>query len=291
MNTLWLQNPPVQHFAILLGAGIYAAGLNLFVLPLHLYSGGAVGLAQLMELAVRTLLPLSSGQINLYGILYFLINLPPLILAWQHLGRMFLLKTIEGIAAISFFMAVIPVSSTPVLGETIACVLIGGCIAGCGIGILLTAGGSGGGLDIIGVLAARTFPQFSVGKLTICFNAILFVVYLLLFDPATALYSLLFMIFYSMLLDRTHYQNINVRLMIFTKKDGLDWNIMKKTARGVTEWTGLGAYTGESTHILITIISKYEINAFLEIIHSIDPSAFVIQDDGVTVFGNFEKRL
>lgn len=291
MNTLWLRHRPIQHLMVLAGAGIYAAGLNLFVLPLQLYSGGVPGLAQLLELAVEAVLPAILSGINLYGVLYFLLNIPPLVLAWRNLGRMFLVKTMEGIAAISFFMAAIPVSPVPILEEAIASVLVGGVIAGCGIGMLLTAGGSGGGLDVIGVLAARTLPQFSVGKLTIYFNAVLFVAYLLLFDISTALYSLIFMVFYSMFLDRTHYQNINVRLMIFTKKSGLDWDIMKKTARGVTEWRGVGAYTGEPTNILVTIINKYEIATFMEIIHSIDPSAFVIRDDGVAVSGNFEKRL
>lgn len=237
------------------------------------------------------LFPSAPSNINLYGIFYFFLNLPLLILAWQHLGRMFLVKTIEGIAAISLFMAVIPIFPVPLLEETIASILVGGVVAGCGIGRLLTAGGSGGGLDVIGVLAARTLPQFSVGKLTTYFNAMLFIAYLLLFDISIALYSLIFMVVYSMFLDRTHYQNINVRLMIFTKKSGLDRAIMKKTARGVTEWKGTGAYTGEPTNILVTIINKYEIAIFLEIIHSIDPSAFVIRDDGVAVSGNFEKRL
>ena len=291
MNTLWLRHRPIQLLAVLAGAGIYAAGLNLFVLPLQLYSGGVPGLAQLLELAVEALFSGVSSGINLYGVLYFLLNIPPLALAWRYLGRIFLVKTVEGVVAISFFMAVIPVPVNPILGETIASVLIGGVIAGCGIGVLLTAGGSGGGLDIIGVLAARTLPQFSVGKLTVYCNVALFIAYLLLLDISTALYSLIFMVFYSMFLDRTHYQNINVRLMIFTKKSGVDWDIMKKTARGVTEWKGVGAYTGEPTNVLVTIINKYEIATFLEIIHSTDPSAFIIRDDGVAVSGNFEKRL
>lgn len=291
MNTLWLRHRPIQHLMVLAGAGIYAAGLNLFVLPLQLYSGGVPGLAQLLELAAETVLPTLPAGINLYGVLYFFLNIPPLVLAWRYLGRMFLIKTVEGIAAISFFMALIPVSPVPILEEAIASVLVGGVIAGCGIGVLLTAGGSGGGLDVIGVLVSRTVPQFSVGKLTIYFNAVLFIVYLLLFDISTALYSLIFMVFYSVFLDHTHYQNINVRLMIFTKKSGIDWDIMRKTARGVTEWRGMGAYTGEPTNILVTVINKYEVGTFLEIIYAIDPAAFVIQDDGVLVAGNFEKRL
>ena len=291
MNTEFLQRQPVQHLMILAGSALYAAGMNLFILPLHLYSGGAVGLAQLLELALKTQFPSLSSRVNWYGILYFLINVPPLLCAWKYMGRRFLLKTAEGILFISALMALLPVPAVPILEETLASALLGGVISGCGIGWVLTAGGSGGGLDVIGVLAARSLPQFSVGKLSILFNAALFSVYLLLFNISVALYSLLFMVFYSISLDRTHFQNINVRLMIFTKKSGIDWDIMKQTARGVTEWRGIGAYTGEPENILVTVINKYEIGIFLDIIHRTDPNAFVIRDDGVAVSGNFEKRL
>lgn len=276
---------------ILAGSALYAAGMNLFILPLHLYSGGAVGLAQLLELALKAVLTSSSGKVNWYGILYFLINIPPLLCAWKYMGKNFLVRTIEGILFISAFMAFLPVPAAPVLNETLASALMGGVISGCGIGWVLTAGGSGGGLDVIGILAARSLPHFSVGKLSILFNGALFAVYVLLFDVSIALYSLIFMVFYSISLDRTHFQNINVRLMIFTKKNGIDLDILRKTARGVTEWQGIGAYTGEPENILVTVINKYEIGTFLDIIHQTDPNAFVIRDDGVAVSGNFEKRL
>ena len=37
-------------------------------------------------------------------------------------------------------------------------------------------------------------------------------------------------------LDRTHYQNINMTAMIFTKNQEIQEAIMKETGRGVTYW-------------------------------------------------------
>ena len=102
---------------------------------------------------------------------------------------------------------------------------------------------------------------------------------------------LLYLAFFTIALDRAHYQNINLRLMVFTKKAGLDRTIIDKTGRGVTEWTGIGAFTNKQTHILITCINKYEYNTFLDLIHTIDPQAFIISDENVRINGNFEKRL
>ena len=92
-------------------------------------------------------------------------------------------------------------------------------------------------------------------------------------------------------LDRTHYQNINMTAMIFTKNQEIQEAIMKETGRGVTYWDGAGAYTKTQTRILVTVINKYEEHQIRRIVASFDPNAFVIFNEGPTVSGNFEKRL
>ena len=113
----------------------------------------------------------------------------------------------------------------------------------------------------------------------------------MLFVIQVVLYSLIYMVFFTILLDKTHYQNINVRLMIFTKKPDIDHEILTRTGRGVTEWKGVGAYTQEETRVLVTCINKYELSEFMDIIRHMDPKAFVVVDEGVYVTGNFEKRI
>ena len=97
--------------------------------------------------------------------------------------------------------------------------------------------------------------------------------------------------FYSLIIDKIHYQNINTTAMIFTKKKCIDDRIMKEMHRGVTQWQGKGAYTNEDSLILVTVISKYEISQLKKIVKEIDPKAFIIFNDGMDVTGNFEKRL
>lgn len=170
--------------------------------------------------------------------------------------------------------------------------MIAGIITGFGVGLLLVAGGSGGGVDVIGMWAARKFKNASVGKISLYVNVVVYASLLLMFDIEIVIYSLIYMVFFTLMMDRVHYQNITVRLMIFTKQEGIDQKILKQTGRGVTEWTGVGAYTKEETKIMICCINKFETAEFVEIIHSIDPKAFVIADEGVSVMsGNFEKRL
>lgn len=273
---------------ILLGGFLYALGLNQFVVPYQLFSGGVPGLAQLLSIPLGKLL--GSG-FNVSGLVYWVLNLPLLYLAWKDLGKSFFFRTLLGSGSISLFMSLLPVPAVPLLEEELVSVVLGGLISGAGIGVILILGGCGGGTDILGVWAARRFRGMSVGKLSMGLNVVLYCFLLLYFDLETFVYSLIFMLFFSFALDKTHYQNINVRLMIFTKTDGIDREILSRTGRGVTEWGGIGAFTHEGTHVLITCINKYEYNMFLELVHTIDPAAFVIADENVRISGNFEKRL
>ena len=273
---------------ILLGGFLYALGLNQFVVPYQLFSGGVPGLAQLLSIPLGKLL--GSG-FNVSGLVYWVLNLPLLYLAWKDLGKSFFFRTLLGSGSISLFMSLLPVPAVPLLEEELVSVVLGGLISGAGIGVILILGGCGGGTDILGVWAARRFRGMSVGKLSMGLNVVLYCFLLLHFDLETFVYSLIFMLFFSFALDKTHYQNINVRLMIFTKTDGIDREILSRTGRGVTEWGGIGAFTHEGTHVLITCINKYEYNMFLELVHTIDPAAFVIADENVRISGNFEKRL
>ena len=271
------------------GSLLYALGMNLFLTPLNLFSGGGVGLAQLITLFLENLIDV--GNLNLYGIVYLLINIPLLFLAYFQLGRKFFIKTLIGSGAISLFITMVPTLAVPIVDDYLTSVLIGGIAAGAGVGLILIAGGSGGGIDVVAMWAAKKFRNASVGKISLYFNVLLYAVMLFMFDAQTVIYSLIYTVIFTLILDKTHYQNINVRVMIFTKKDGIDKAINEQTRRGVTKWDGCGAYTKESTHVLVSCINKYEVNEMMEMIQAIDPQAFVIVDENVIVNGNFEKRL
>lgn len=285
------KNHLLQVARVLAGCCIFAAGLNLFVIPAGLYSGGVVGLTQLIDHAWRCSAPGAALAANLYGVFYFLLNVPVLIIAWTKLGKAFLLKTLAGTAGISLFTALIPQAGAPLVTDTAAAIMIGGVVTGLGVGVMLTAGGSGGGVEVIGIWLSKRYPDFSVGKLVGGFNAALFLAYFFLFDHETVIYSVLYMAVYAFALDRAYYQNINARVMIFTKRPGLDDVLLTRTGRGVTEWDGCGAFTKADSHILVTIINKYGIDEVVKLIHGVDPDAFVVIDEGIRVYGNFQRRL
>ena len=292
LNTA-MHRPRLRMLACILGELIAAFSLNYFIVPLGLYSGGSKGVCQLIRTLLQIWGGLSFGDYDIAGILYFLSNIPILLYARGILGRKFVLKTVVCTMAFSLFYSVIPAPSTMVVNDTLTACLLGGILTGVGSGLVLTCGGSGGGLDVIGLCLSKKGSRFTVGRFSMTFNAFLYALCLILFTPETAIYSVIYNFASAMVVDKAHQQNISVQALIFTRAGERELGrvIMDELGRGVTWWEGVGAYTGENVHVLCVCLSKYEIEELFHTVHEMDPHAFITLQEGVRIYGNFQKKL
>lgn len=292
LNTA-VHRPGLRMLACILGEWIAAFSLNYFIVPLGLYSGGGIGVCQLIRTLLQTWAGLSFDGYDIAGILYFLINIPILLYARRILGQKFVLKTVICTVAFSLFYSVIPTPSAMLVNDTLTACLLGGILSGIGSGLVLTCGGSGGGLDVIGLCLSKRGSRFTVGRFSMTFNAFLYAICLILFRPEVAIYSVIYNFAAAMVVDKAHQQNISVQALIFTRagEQELGRAIMDQMGRGVTWWEGVGAYTGENVHILCVCLSKYEIEELFHTVHAMDPHAFITLQEGVRIDGNFQKKL
>lgn len=271
---------------------IYAMGVNLMINPIHLYSSGFTGISQLVRLFLLEVLHVPQiGNLDYMGIIYFLLNLPLFLLAYKVMGKQFCITTLGSIAMASAFLAIVPVPKVPIVEDRILAAVVGGIGSGVGAGLLLRAGTSQGGQDIIGICMAKTHPNFKVGIIGIIISLFIYGVCLFIYDIPTVLYSIVFSVVTGVCIDKVHTQNIKQQCMIFTKKPGLSKHIIEDLGRGVTAWDGEGVYTGEDTYVLVTVISKYEEHHLRDLIAEHDPHAFMIISDNTRVVGNFVKRF
>ncbi|MCI9648150.1 YitT family protein [Oscillibacter sp.] len=288
-----LHNRWLRLVAAVAGELICAVGVRLFIVPLNLYSGGLMGVCQLFRTLMQTYLDLDFGTGDIAGILYFALNIPILLFAYKTLGKHLVFKTLVCTLSYSLFYSVVPTPAVPIVDDYLTACLLGGILNGIGCGIALTCGGSGGGLDIVGLCLSKRGSRFTVGKFSLTFNVFLYAACLFLFQPEIAIYSVIYNYFSAMVLDRMHQQNVSVEALIFTRddQDKLARFIIEKLGRGVTYWNGVGAYTGTDLHVLCVCLSKYEIEELLHTVHTIDPHAFVTVQEGVRVHGNFQRKL
>lgn len=274
-----------------LGTFVYSAGVNLFVVPANLYTSGVLGICQLIRTLLVDYLRLPFHGFDFSGVIYYMVCIPMLLISMKKVGKRFFLKTIIAITSMTVFLAVIP--SVPVVHDRITSCVIGGIVAGGGVGITLRMGCTTGGVDLLGILITQKKKDFSVGKINLIVNGILYGTSLFLFDVEIVIYSLVFAAVYAMSMDKVHIQNINVEAKIVTKIDteNIEREVFAELGRGLTKWTSQGAYTQEESHVLFVLLSKYEVNQLKMIVRKYDPNAFVVINEGVFVDGNFLKKL
>lgn len=279
---------------IIIGSVVYAVGFNMFLAPLNLCAGGFMGLAQLIDIFIRDGLNLHLGSIELPGILYYLLNIPWMVVAYRSMRKRFVFKTVFAITSFSSLLTLLPIMSKPILEDTIANALVAGLMCGTGIGIVLRMGASDGGVDLLGMIIIQKKGRFSIGKINLLGNIILYLICLFVYDLPSVIYSLVYVVVSSFTIDKVHVQNINVLVHIVTQMNDpqkLEIEIMGQLERGITRWQGIGAYTGAKETILMIVVNKYEIRRLRAIVQEIDPKAFVLIEEGVDVVGNFLKKL
>lgn len=287
-----LHNRWIRLAVGILGTFINAFGVNYFIVPMGLFSGGILGVSQLLRTLIARSVALPAG-VDLAGVLYLLLNVPLILLAWRGLGKVFVVRTLICTVSSSFFYSVLTAPTTPILEERLASCLVGGIIGGFGLGLTLTCGCSSGGLDILGLWLTKRGSRFTVGRFSIGFNAILYSICALTIDLPTALYSVIYNVFSSICVDRAHQQGITVQLLIFTRDEDpeLPQHIMQRLNRGVTYWEGMGAYTGKPIRVMCVCVSKYEVDELRHIVRELDPHAFFIVQEGVRIEGNFIRKI
>ncbi len=277
----------------LLGILAFCIGVNWFIVPIGLYNGGFVGIGQVVRTALIEYAHMDFGDIDIAGFIYFACNVPLFFLAYKSLGKMFFVKTVICVVVQTFLLSLLKSPEVPIIEDRLAACLIGGIIAGWGVGLTLKNGGSGGGQDILGVYCTKKLKNFSVGKLSLIINAGVYGACALMFDLTVVIYSLIYTAILSMVIDQTHSQNITVEVTIYTKTKSQEIreNILEVLGRGCTYWEATGNFTDSNTTIITTIISKYEVTQLMRNVHLIDPNAFVVVKDNVHVDGYFIKRL
>lgn len=283
-------NSTKKRLLAITGTLIFAIGMNIFIVPLGLYSSGFVGLSQLIRTLIVNLFHLK-GNIDIAGISYYIINIPLFFLAYKKIGKSFFWNSILCVSSMTFFLTIIQAPSQPLIEDTLTAALIGGMVCGFGTALTLSNGGSGGGQDILGMYLIGINPVFSVGKIGILINIFVFGCCAVMYDISIVIYSLIFSVIYSVVTDKCHSQNINTQVLIFTHQEEAVVSFIHSMHHSATLWDGKGAYSKKDVSIVFTVVSKYEANLLKKRLEQVEPDAFAIFGDNVSVLGNYEKHL
>jgi len=262
----------------LIGGGsiIYVFGLNGVLVPQGFLNGGLVGIVML----VHYLFPVMG-----IGMLYFLLNIPLVVLGWKHISRTFMLYSIVGIFIFSLVTAVVypPVFT---IDDPILAALLAGVFCGVGGGLILRSMGSAGGLDILSVYLNKKFG-FRIGTIFFGVNTLVLMAGAFFYNLNLTLYSIVFLFTHGKVMDAiiTGFNRRKSLLVISDKARHIADAMLERKGRGVTFLNGEGAFTGKEKKIIFSITSIVELPKTKEMILSLDPDAFIVVNDTLEVLG------
>ncbi len=262
---------------IAFGNFLLAVSVQYFILPFNILTGGVAGVA----VALAPFIPVSQQ------IIIDVLVVGLFLLGWIVLGKEFAIKTFLSSILYPIFVSILgffpyTLDITPLLAS-----IYSGVIAGFGIGIVLREGASTGGMDIP-PLILNYYTGIETSKFILLTDALTCVLGLLNYPIESLLNGLISVFLTSIVIAKIEVahgsESLSVQI-ISSKWEEINKEVLKKLNRGVSIVDVRGGYTMETHKMLMVIIDKREYSTLLDILDTIDKSAFVITNPVQSVHG------
>ena len=275
---------------VIFGSILFCCAINYFVVPNNLYTGGVLGLSQLIRSILIDIFNIKT-KFDFSGIIYYLINIPLFMLAYKSIGKTFFFRTLFAVSIQAIMLSFIP--NKLLVEDTLTNVFVGGLLGGVGVGMILSCGASTGGTDIIGLALAKRNNNFSVGKLGLIVNFVIYVIAGLRYGLEIMIYSIIYSAVDSLMVDKMHEQNICSTAFIFCKENPKIINdfITNELNRDFTYWYAKGGYDDSRTYIIYTVLTKYELIKLERCMKKFNIQTFMVKSEGIGIKGEFEKQF
>ena len=274
----------------ILGSFLFCFAINYFVVPNDLYTGGILGLSQLIRSIVIEVFKINT-TFDFSGVIYYLINIPLFVIAYKSISKTFFFRTIFAVSIQAIMLSILP--SKLLVNDILTNVVVGGILGGVGVGILLSSGASTGGTDILGLALAKKNNHFSVGKFGLLVNVFIYLIAGLRYGLEIMIYSIIYSFVDNQMVDKMHEQNICSTAFIFCKENPKPINefIKNELNRDFTYWDAKGGYDDSRTYIIYTALTKYELIKLERNMKKFNIHTFMIKSEGIGIKGEFEKQF
>ncbi|MBE6052166.1 MAG: YitT family protein [Clostridium sp.] len=253
---------------IFIGCFIASIGVNLFLSHAKLLSGGATGIALILEYI--TYFP--------SGISVFLINLPLFALSYRKLSKTFTLYSAIGMLSLSISLLLTKQFSTVIqVDDILLYCLYGGALCGIGYGLVFLRNGSTGGTDIITMLIRQKYSNFNIGAVGFSLNFTIVLLGAIIFGLPRALYTLISIFTQGLVLDQMlkGFSSKKLLLILTEKEDEIIDYIIKDLHRGVTTLPARGEFTDSTKRMLYCLVTTRQMIELKSKILSLDSKAFI----------------
>jgi len=283
----FIRSLSLKNFLFLLLAGcINAIGVTIFLAPVKLYDSGISGTAILLSQITPAYLTLS--------VFLLLFNIPLFLFGLKKQGAVFTVYSLFAVAVYSvvawLITDVLPIDvsiASPLAGQDLLlCALFGGIISGIGSGLTIRNGGAIDGIEVMAVIFSKRL-NITVGTFVMLYNVVLYVIcgivkqswILPLYSIVTYAAGLKTIDFVVEGFDRSK------SVMIVTEKPKeISEALMEEFKCGTTSMSATGGYSNTEKTVIYFVVNRFQIYKMRNIIHTIDPKAFVTISEVADVF-------
>ncbi len=273
----------INLIGIVLGSFIYACGISLFLDPNNLAPGGASGLA----IIFNRITGLETGT------LYFIINVPIMLLGLWKYGVRFIATTFFSILINSYFTNILAgvgaLTSDPLIAT-----MAGSVLVGVGVAIVFKSRATTGGTDIIVKVLHDKYKHIKTGVIFLLTDIVIVAFSGFVFkDINIIMYALISVFVQGKVLDMVLYGGDEAKLfyIISDKPQAISERILKEIDITATFLQGKGAYTGKEKQVILCVARKQQGPAIEEIVKSEDKDSFMIISSANEIYGEGYKNI
>lgn len=270
-------------------AGIVNAfGITVFLTPVKLYDSGISGTSMLLEQITPEYLTLS--------VFLLILNIPLFLFGLKKQGWLFTVYAIYAVGIYSLFAwlitDILPIDvsiASPLAGtDLLLCALFGGVISGIGSGLAIRYGGAMDGIEVMAVIFARRLG-ITVGTFVMAYNVLLYVICgIILRSWILPLYSI---VTYAAALKTVDFIVEGVDrakcAIIITEMPAEICKALGETfGSGMTHLEAKGGYSNRDKAMIYFVVNRYQVVRMRDIVHEIDPHAYITISEVADVFSN-----
>lgn len=254
---------------ILAGNTAYAAAVTLFILPNGLITGGTTGLALFFYHQFG--LPIQAF-VTVFNVAMFLAG------AWV-LGKRFALTTVISTFYYPFILSVFQKMPAPgqVTQDNLLAVIFAGLLIGGGIGVVIRAGASTGGMDIPPLVLNKKLGISVSGAMNVMDTGIL-LLQMVFSNQEMVLYGILLVLAYTTVLNKVlllGQAKMQVKV-VSEYYEEINQAIAGKLDRGVTLFRSRTGHLKKDGYVVMSVVNNRELVQLNQIIQAIDPQAFIV---------------
>lgn len=276
----------IQDACFMLSGVIIASfALKEFLVPNHFFDGGITGVSLLVH---------ELYHFNL-GLVILLFNLPLVIISYFSVGKSFAIKTLISVILLGVCLLLIP--DYALTKDKLLIAVFGGVFLGTGIGLVMRAGAALDGIEVLALYTLRK-TSFTISEIIMGINVLIFTVAALKFGVETALYSILTYFAATRSIDYVveglqAYTGVTI---ISGESEAIKYELVNKLGRGITVYKGERGFlpgnfeVSADCDIIFTVITRLELRKLNNLVHDVDPKAFVFANTIKEASGGIIKR-